>query len=360
MAAINIYSRPFDCAKELDEQRQLFIDCFPECTGMPITTREYYYWKFHSFPSEGEKSYEYIAVTDGNEMVGYYACVPYRYLIDGKEYIVGMVCDVMTSSKYRGVGIFTKLGRYSTDEFKKEGLAFSTGYPIRKAPLPGHMKVGWKVVFDMPLYIRFFSLTSFLKARGYGWAKYFANPFVWLYNVLCFKRANKDIEIKVYNDIEQVCGYIEFEKEWRSSIKNVLIKDIPFMKWRFSAPQKQYNFVCAYKNNRLVGMTIATAIVKEGVPSYGLVDFMVLPEHRDCLNSIHNKLKRMSKENHKEAIMTMMSKPSVTKYKMLGNAFLKSPFTFHYIIKKYDETISDEVLYDINNWELRFVDSDDL
>ena len=357
---MNINCRAFDCSKDLEEQRRLFVDCFPECTGMPITTQEYYYWKFHSFPTDGRKSYEYIAVTDEDEIVGYYACVPYRYQIDGREYSAGMVCDVMTSSKYRGVGIFTKLGRFSTDEFAKEGLDFSTGYPIRRAPLPGHLKVGWKVAFDMPLYIRFFNLSSFLKERGYGWVRYFANPFVWLYNALCVKTSSKAVCIKVYNDIEQVVGYSEFEKKWRGGIKNALIKDIPFMKWRFGAPQKQYEFICAYKNNKLVGMTIAVAIVKEGVPSYGLVDFMVLQEHRDCLNSIHNKLKKMAKENHKEAIMTMMSTSSAHKYKMSSNAFLKSPFTFHYIIKKYNDSISDEVLYDVNNWELRFVDSDDL
>lgn len=357
---MNINSRSFDNTKELDEQRKLFVDCFPECTGMPITTKEYYYWKFHSYPTLGRKSYEYVAVTDDNEMVGYYACVPYNYQINNKEYTVGMVCDVMTSSKYRGVGIFTKLGRFSTNEFAKEGLAFSTGYPIRKAPLPGHMKVGWKVAFDMPLYIRFFSLSSFLKERGYGWVRYIANPFVYIYNALCIKPTKKGVEIRQYHQIEDVVGYTEFEEEWRRGIKNALIKSVPFMKWRLSAPQKQYEYVCAYKNNKLVGLTIATPIVKEGVPSYGLVDFMILPEHKDCLNSIHNRLKKMAKENHKEAIMTMMSQPSAKKYRMFSNAYLKSPFTFHYIIKKYDKSISDETLYDINNWELRFIDSDDL
>ena len=358
---INITCRSFDNEKELDEQRSLFLDCFPEVAGMPITTKPYYNWKFHSVPTTmPQSSYEYIALKDNEEMVGYYACIPYHYKVDDKEYDAGMVCDVMTSSKYRGAGIFTKLGFHATEEFAKEGLAFSTGYPIRKAPLPGHMKVGWKVMFDMPLYMRFLSADSVLRERGYGWARFVATPCVKLYNLLCWKPNNKNVKIRIFNSIDEVKGFVEFEEKWRSSIKIALNKTLDFMRWRLGAPGKEYHFVCAYKGDKLVGITIALPIVKEGVPSYGLVDFMVLPEHRDCLNTLHNALKKMAKENGKEAIMTMMSVPSQKKYKMTCNGFLRSPFIFHYIIKKFNQEIPDELLKDVNNWELRFIDSDDL
>ena len=358
---ININCRTFDCEKELDEQRALFLDCFPETTGMPITTKLYYKWKFHSKPTTmPQHSYEYIALKDNEEMVGYYACIPYHYKIEDKEYDVGMVCDVMTSSKYRGAGIFTKLGFHATDEFAKEGLAFSTGYPIRKAPLPGHIKVGWKVMFDMPLYIRFLSANALLRERGYGWARFVVTPCVKMYNMLCWKPNNKNVDIRIFNKIDDVKGFVEFEKKWREGIKIALVKTMDFMKWRLSAPGKEYKFVCAYMKNKLVGMAIALPIVKEGVPSYGLVDFMVLPQHRECLNTLHNAIKKMAKENGKEAIMTMMSLPSQKKYKMIYNGFLRSPFIFHYIIKKFSSEISDELLKDVNNWELRFIDSDDL
>lgn len=358
---INVNCRTFECEKELDEQRALFLDCFPETAGMPITTKPHYYWKFHGKPTSLPRpSYEYIALKDNKEMVGYYACIPYHYKVDGKEYDAGMVCDVMTSSKYRGAGIFTKLGFHATNEFAKEGLAFSTGYPIRKAPLPGHLKVGWKIMFDMPLYMRFLSADALLKARGYGWAGFLMTPLVKLYNLCCWKPNNKEVEIRVYNHIEQVDGYESFEVKWREGIKIALHKNMEFMKWRLSAPGKEYKFLCAYKKGELVGMTIAVAILKEGVPSYGLVDFMVLPEHLDCLNTIHNALKQMANENGKEAIMTMMSPLSQKKYKMIANGFLRSPFIFHYIIKKFNQEIPDELLKDVSNWELRFIDSDDL
>ena len=152
----------FDYKERLDEQRKLFVDCFPENLGTAVIGKEHYMWKFQSFPTDSKKSYEYIATDEKDNMVGYYAAIPYNYDIEGKVYPVAMVCDVMTSSKCRGAGIFTKLGRYSTDEYAKEGLAFSTGYPIRKAVIPGHMKVGWKIAFELPLYMHFISTSSLL------------------------------------------------------------------------------------------------------------------------------------------------------------------------------------------------------
>ena len=52
-------------------------------------------------------------------MVGYYAAIPYKYNIGETQTDVGMVCDVMTSTKQRGKGIFTKIGRYATEDLAK-------------------------------------------------------------------------------------------------------------------------------------------------------------------------------------------------------------------------------------------------
>lgn len=358
---ISINCKTFDYSSELLEQRELFVDCYPECNGMPITTVPYYMWKFHSAPTDMEQSsYEYIALKDNEEMVGYYAGIPYHYDVNGTEYDAAMVCDVMTSSKYRGAGIFTKLGFYSTDGFAKAGFAFSTGYPIRKAPIPGHMKVGWKNMFDMPLYIRFLSANSLLKSKGYGWLRFIATPCIKLYNALCWRFNNNDVDICEYQSIDDVVGFETFEQKWRSGIKIALHKSIDFMKWRLGAPGKEYKFLCAYKNNILVGMVIVIAIEKEGVPSYGIIDFMVLPNHRDCLNTLHNSLVRIAKRDGREAIMTMMSRLSQKKYKLIKNGYIQSPYIFHFIVKKFNNDIPDDLLNDESNWELRFIDSDDL
>ena len=152
----------FEYQKNLSQQRDLFKDCFPETNGDMIQSTDHYLWKFHTFPNDVH-SWEYSANL-GAEMVGYYAAIPYRYKIGEAQSNVGMVCDVMTSSKQRGKGIFTKIGLFSTSDLANH-VPFTIGYPIRKEVIPGHLKVGWKIAFPMPLYIKFLKTDSLLKSK---------------------------------------------------------------------------------------------------------------------------------------------------------------------------------------------------
>lgn len=357
---MELICREFDFQKELSQQRKLFIDCFPENIGTTVISNEHYNWKFRSFPSSNKPSYEYIAEI-GDEMVGYYAAIPYRYKIGNREVQVGVVCDVMTNSRHRGKGIFTKLGQYSTEDMGNKGLAFTMGYPIRKEVIPGHLKVGWEIAFQMPLYIRFLNLQTFFKKKGLGFLGYFAVPFLWLYNRMFTGQNNKNYNIKIYNDFREIFGYEEFEKKWRESIPNALIKDSTFSQWRYGAPYKKYLFFCAYNRDKeLVGMMSAREIVKEGVPSYGILDLMVTPENNKAINNLHNAIKQYARENKKEAIMTMMSRSSCKKYMLIKNGYLKSPFIFNLIIKNLSNEFSQIELHKESSWHLMFVDSDDL
>ena len=352
---MNITFQKFDYKTQLEQQQNLFLECFPEVSHENNNVNNYL-WQYQSFPGL-PSSYEYIA-KQGDEMIGYYAALPYRYKIGNKIVTVGMVCGVMTSSRHRKKGIFTKLGNYASEEQKHEGVTFNLTFPIRKAVLPGFLKMGWDLVFEMPLYIRFLKMTSFLKKKKIGFLAPFINPFVFAFNLFCHKSDKKDIEIRIFNNVEEIDGYEAFYSRWSISVPNTLIKDITFVKWRYGAPKSKYLFFCAYNAEHLVGFISARAIIKNGVPSYGILDFMVVD--KNCLTNLHNALFNKAKTDNKEAVMMMMSKSSSKKYRIGRNAYLKSPFRFHLIIKNLKQEFSKAELYNEDLWHLMFVDSDDL
>jgi hypothetical protein len=356
----DIVCNTFDYRQSLDDQRDLFIDCFPENMGTSVIEKSHYIWKFHSIHSE-PKSYEYSANIN-DTMVGYYAAIPYKYKIAGKTYEAGMVCDVMTNSHYRGKGIFTKLGAYSLQMMKESNVPFTMGYPIRKEVLPGHLKVGWKIAFKQPLYMKFLDTQTLFRKKQKQYLFYFINPFIKLYNLLTSISASKkgEYQIKTAKKIDDVKGYDELIKEWSKTISNTLDKSLEFAKWRYGAPEKEYIFIGAYKNDALVGFCSIREIIKEGVPSFGILDFIVLPAQKKCLSYIHNKIIQLAKLMHKEIIMTMMSPASASNYKLIRHGYLRSPFTFHVIINKLNPDIDDSILFNEKKWHLMFVDSDDL
>lgn len=348
----------FDYKENLSEQRNLFKDCFPETNGEAIQKDEHYFWKFHSYPYS-KHSWEYVSYLN-NEMVAYYAAIPYKYKIGNIVTPVAMVCDVMTSSKYRGKGIFTKIGNYSTNEMSKE-LPFTMGYPIRKEVIPGHLKVGWKISHELPLYIKFLRFNSLFSSKKIGFLSPLANVFIKMYNGIKNSKSKISYTYNISNEITEVKGYDLFAKEWSLSVQNALIKDLPFAIWRYGAPERKYNFLSIRDvTGKMIGFVSYRNIIKEGVPSYGILDYMVLSKYGDCHGFINNILKECAKKDKVEALMVMMSKISAKQYKLLKNGFLKSPFVFKLIIKNLTKEFSDDELFDEGNWHLMWVDSDDL
>lgn len=347
----------FDYNNNLEQQRALFKDAFPEHEDSSTAK---YYWLLHQYPNTSSQSFEYCSYID-EEMVGYYAAIPYRYQIGNVMTDVGMVCGVMTSSSHRGKGIFTQLGRYATGKLT-EKVPFTTGYPIRKSVIPGHLKVGWKIAFELPLYMKFIKPDSLLKGK-LKWAKPLLPVFSFFLSCFNFILRSKVINgyiAETHTNISDIKGYDEFINKWIKTIPNTLVKNTSFAEWRYGCPTKSYRFLVIKKREYVVGFAAYCSDIKEGVPSYCLLDLTVLPDYTDCLGLIYSTLTKEAKKNNIEAIMFMMSKHSAKQYKVKRNAFLKSPYSFYLIIKNLTNQFSDNELFKEENWHLMWVDSDDL
>lgn len=345
----------FNADIELEQQRNLFADCFPETIGTSVIETSHYNWKFHT-----TNTFEYSAYI-GDEIVGYYAAIPYQYKIGAQKHSVGMVCDVMTSSKYRGKGIFTTLGRYSLGKMASENLSFTMGYPRRKEVIPGHLKVGWDIIFDLPLYASFLSSKSLLQSKKLGFLYPFVNIALGLYQLLKTPKAQKTYSVERYGAVKDVEGYNAFVEKWMQSASNTLDKRLDFANWRYGAPGASYQFLaCRNSMGELVGFMSVRKVVKEGVLSFAILDLMVLPSDTKCLNNLFYTLKHNAKIEKVEALLCMMSKHSASKYKLPQMGFVKTPVVFKLIINILGGKISGDKIKDEESWHLMWVDSDDL
>ncbi len=351
---------PFDHRASLAAQRKLFRLCFPENEGSPIVTDDHYFWKFHSFPSE-TNSFEY-GLSEGSELLGYYAAIPYRYKMGGTEYTAGMVCDVMTHPEARGKGLFTKIGFFATDDLQKSGIHFTTGYPIRPEVIPGHIKVGWKILFDLPMYMRFLKSNASLAEKKLGWLAPLANTAFAGYNLLLTKRISSHATINTLTREQflELPDYESFFKTWSAARVNVLLKSKIFLSWRTGAPGTTYQFTTVRKNNQLSALVITRKTILQNVPCLAVLDWMVLPDAEECQGALHQTLYNLSKKLGVEALVTMMNPSYARETQLFSNGFIRSPFKFSLIVKKLDPHVEDEKLQPEKNWSLMWVDSDDL
>jgi hypothetical protein len=361
---MSINFRKFDFKSELAIQRALFLECFPEHSESSIISNEHYLWKFQSKPG-WIPSAEYVAIDEQKDLLGYYAAIPYQYCVNGKTTEAAMVCDVMTGVKARGNGVFTKLGIYSTDSFKKLGFDFTTGYPIRKEVIPGHIKAGWSINHELPLYARFIKFDSFLKNKKLGFTVPIVNAVYWLmtsFFEFIFRFRTKAVITENYlsSQIEEIVGLDEFYEKWGSQLTISLKKSSEFLNWRLGAPQKKYHVVIARKQTKIIGVLIAAEIRREGVPCVAILDLSVLEGEYPVSNLLTYQIMQIGKRNGAELLLIMLAKKWYLKYRLFAHSFLKTPFTFYLIIKKLNDRIADEILNNENNWHLTWIDSDDL
>lgn len=361
---MSIEFRKFDYKSELTIQRKLFLECFPEHRESSIIGHEHYLWKFHS-KSNKFKSAEFVAKDNYNEILGYYAAIQYQYSINGKIAHAAMVCDVMTSIKARGKGVFTKLGIYSTDEFRKMGFDFTTGFPIRNEVIPGHIKAGWSINHELPLYARFIKFNSFLKNKKVNFLSPFVNTFYWSatsFFEFIFRFNKKAIKIETYTSkqINDINGLDLFYQTWGSELKISLIKNCEFLKWRLGAPFKEYKIIVARNKHLIIGVLIAIEIVREDIPCIAILDLAMLDDYVAYSNLLTHKTIQIGRENGSELVLLMIGKKWYSKYRLFANSFIKTPFKFFLIIKNLNDRINKEILDNENNWHLTWIDSDDL
>lgn len=359
---MEIRYRTYMADADWNSYRELFKLSFPETLGTAVDSEGHYRWKFGQFPAS-PGSYQYVGDETG-KVVGYYAALPYTYQVDGVRHRCAMVCDVMTHPEYRGQGIFTRIGRYATGELATSGLAFTTGYPIRPEVIPGHLKVGWKIVQKMPTYVRPLGISGVLPR----WLRPLGGVADALVRAAQFWALRDDtgFSAQIYDReafLEQVAGsgeYSTFLSNWLAEQPNALVKDADFLRWRTGAPGTTYRFAVLRAGSQLAGVALVRPTRLRGIEALAVLDFMVLRSQLHGSRTLHNALARIARLERKDVVACMASASWAKAYRFAQSCYVRTGAEFSLIVKKLDAAVADEVLAGENRWHTFWIDSDDL
>lgn len=358
---MSIEFRAFDHEDGLAQQRALFADAFPENQGTGSTSVEHYKWKFHGAPHVPH-SYEYSANEEGR-MLGYYAAIPYSYQLGEHTVKVGMVCDVMTHSQARGQGLFTRLGGFALAEMEAAGLDLVTGYPIRPEVMGGHLRVGWQVAFELPMYIRPLKGDAILRSKGLAWLAPAVNAGMAAHRWLLTPRRGLrayTCRVGTPEELLRTPAFARLVAGWSESVPNHLVKSAEYYAWRLGAPGTRYQVFTVFRGDQVVAAAIGRVADLHGIPSLALLDLMVATGEERALPALYHTLSREARRQGVEAIVTMMSRHRARQYRLVRFGFLKSPYTFKLILRSLKESISVKEISSEEDWHLMWIDSDDL
>jgi len=354
--------KPGDEAGILDLCRRVFFEQPPERFSL-----DYWRWEFISNSS----GVAHISLADDSgKTVGHYAVVPRTIKVNEGVCSGSIVVDVMTHPDYRQQGMFTALGKYALSNSRQSGIEFSYGFPVRKDVMPGHLKIGWEHIFDIPILARplrfepivrsylnipvLSRLAALVADIGYQAG---VRPFL--------KLTQPHVESDVGVTVRTVKEFDErFDSLWCKASRQfpvMGVRDAKYLDWRYTQhPYYQYRVWVAERGNQLLGYVITRTGNLLGLCAGIIVDILADP---DALGVVDQLLQRVNSEfqqaDNLDLIACMMTQGGPYFAALQRQGLIVTPKVFWFII--YNNNVprqSMNLLMLPSSWYLTWGDTD--
>ncbi|MBU2578432.1 GNAT family N-acetyltransferase [Patescibacteria group bacterium] len=327
------------------------------------------YWRWEFIKNPDGNAIIWVA-EDNGKIVGHYAVIPRLLNINDESHNGSIVVDVMTDPDYRFQGMFTKLGKISLNDAGDKDIEFSYGFPVRKDVMPGHLKIGWKHTFDIPIYVY---PINFMSITGYYIKNDIVNKFVSRLSKFGFNFVAKPIskllssaiaeKINVFLIKEIDYFTLDFDDLWQESksyYNIACLRTSKHLNWRYiNHPYYKYNTLGAYFKNKLVGYIVFKQGNIFGFNMGLIVDLFVHPDYKDCCDILIQNVINIFKQNYDiDLIACMSTKYSVLTNYLKRNGFFKSSKVFWFIIHPNQSKSLSDTLINEKNWHLTWGDTD--
>jgi hypothetical protein len=319
---------------------------------------EFWDWEFNQGP---EGPARLFVAEDGDAIVGHYAIIPQDFVLGGEPAKGSIVVDVMTHPDYRFQGMFKKIGRFSLAA-ASDGIAFATGYPIRKEVMPGHLSIGWVDHLKLPVMVR--------PLAWRGIARRFGVPFGaaldWL--ALPWRSARRLLRPQVAGEerIVVLAGSDAGElaavaAEGLVGISSHRIRSAGFFEWRyFGSPIWKYRIVGLRKGAELVAYVITRRVSLLGTDSLAIVDLGCRPGAVRGLDVLLDSEIERGRSSGLAVAGAMISTGNVYHRALRRAGFYPGPHRFSLIVYALQAACRQRLTDKANGWFLTWGDTDDV
>lgn len=332
-------------------------------TGEDLDKEQIDFWNWEFKDNYAGPAKIFLAV-DEDKIVGHYAVCPSKIKVGSDVKAGSIVVDVMTDPDYRYQGMFTKLGKFSLDESGKDGVEFSYGFPIRKSVMPGHLKVGWKIAFPLPVYVyptNFCKIIKkFLKVNVISFLLAVIPTAVYeLYGAIRKVGLPKFLvkSTKKFDDTESLRQFID---RTANQHKVIQPRDFEFLDWRFNQNEyRDYTVLSLYDGEELKGyITLRDSRIYD-LDCVTIIDIQALNCDKKITRQLLSETRKYAKAK-KVALIGCMINNNDYKKQMLSEGYIKSPYIFKMIIHENESIDYMDTLMKNENWYLTWGDTDDL
>ena len=344
---MSIEYRSLNLSVDLVNFQKLLKKCFPEADSATNFSDRSVYWKF----DQRAQSLSTLGITN-DEFLTFYGVVPRKYSCFGVPVEIGLVVDVMTHPSHRGKGLFVESSLVALSRLKPSELTAVIGFPIRNEVMPGHLKAGWRVQFEMPIYVLPIGRPE-VKSLKSLIVRIFATAYELGTRPLRFSifKAPKD-QISETVSIDTLSNFYSSQK---TDDHIVLEKSKEFLEWRINRPEIKYQkFSVQCETTQAVAIT--RIMILEGFKTLSILDFESDSQRHS--RRLIKHLVEYSIDKKIELIAFSTNKENAKRLKLLRFGFLKSNKKFKVITRKITEIADNFTTSQNSNFRMTWIDSD--
>lgn len=295
--------------------------------------------------------------TEGDAVAGILAVVPIAARIDGVVRRAGQTLDLLTDARFRGRGVFTRLGESSHARCAEEGLAFVYGFPNGHSAPGFFARQQWVPLDPTPFLIRPLRTRYFL-SRAPRVGRWMARlPDLPLPRP---RAPRADGAVEAPGELGP-----ELDAVWErfaAGIGVAVHRDGAYLRWRLRKPGTRYEVRVLRRGGRVEGLVAWTVVEKHGGRIGYLMELLHDPARPDDGRALLAHAVRAMAAARADAVLawSLEHSPNHAAYRAAGFFPMPQklrPIELHFGARALDRAVAAQV-EDRRSWYISYCDSD--
>jgi hypothetical protein len=272
-----------------------------------------------------------IVCEDQGELVAHYGGVPIQLKMDDSIVLGVLASNLVISKHARKKSPFIPLQSRFTKEYQANEYSFAYGVITRQGVLEPHMRMGWKRVGDISIYVRPIKFVRLLNKliRNRLLQTIAKIPTLLageLFNL--FTRVGSG-GVLVQKIISFDDSFSRFLDAWNGSQKISALRTVEILNWRYCAyKSRQYQIFSAQINGEVTGYMVLRVMQMKQFNAVALVDLVALNGDRETTSALINECLNFSRKIKVDVVATAMPPHHPFANLFMRSGFIKSPEKF--------------------------------
>ncbi len=289
-------------------------------------------WLYHGTPYGARLQ---LVGLNKNAITAHYGAMPIPFRYKGSMLVGGLASNLVVDKECRKDGPFFSLQKRFLKDYPTLGYSFVFGAVTRPGVLEPHLRMGWKKVGELPVFIRPMRSAACLREKiGSHLVSSLFTPLCWIGDWvarLAFLPAQTSpavVEVSRFDD-----SFEELFQRWMECHPFCAYRTEKFLNWRYvDVPDRRYRIFAARVQGKPVGFMVLREMEMKQLKTLAIVDLVSLPGEKATFEAL---LRNAILEGYKSKVdaMAVALNPFHEQVHWLKRwGFVKGPHTFTLIV----------------------------